>query len=54
MRRGCRESLSRLAVSGLTLKIVANQADVSRGHLKAIAFDGFTILDPRAVFAVLN
>jgi len=49
-----REFLSRVAVSGLAVQSFANDGAGSRRHIKAIAFDGFPILDPRPVFAIVN
>ena len=47
-----REFLGRFAASGLALRRFANPAAGDRGRIKAIAFDGFPILDPRPVFAL--
>jgi 2-haloacid dehalogenase len=49
-----REFLSRAAVSGLALQSLVNEAAGSRTNIRAIAFDGFPILDPRSVFALVN
>jgi len=49
-----REFLSRMAVSGLALQSFANKAAASRSNIKAVAFDGFPVLDPRAVFALVD
>src|ERR1700677_1843554 len=49
-----REFLSRMAVSGLALQNSANKAAGSSSNIKAVAFDGFPILDPRPVFALVD
>src|SRR4051812_29417365 len=49
-----REFLGRMAVSGLALQGFANKAAGSRGTIKAVAFDGFPILDPRPIFALVE
>ena len=49
-----RQLLSRMAASGLALQSFADQAAGFRGNIKAVAFDGFPILDPRPVFALVN
>jgi len=49
-----REVLFRMATSGVALQSFANQAAGFRGNIKAVAFDGFPILDPRPVFALVN
>jgi 2-haloacid dehalogenase len=49
-----REFLSRMAGSGLAVQSFANEAAGSRGKIKAVAFDGFPILDSRPVFALVN
>jgi 2-haloacid dehalogenase len=51
---GRREFLGRVAASGLLLQGSANRAAGSRSRVKAIAFDGFPILDPRPVFALVD
>jgi 2-haloacid dehalogenase len=43
-----------MAVSGLALHHLANQASGARGKIKAVAFDAFPILDPRPVFALAD
>jgi 2-haloacid dehalogenase len=43
-----------MAVSGLALSSVSNAAAGPRRSIKAVAFDGFPILDPRPVFALVN
>jgi len=48
------EFLGRMAVSGLTLQRVARTAAGSSSNIKAVAFDGFPILDPRPVFALVD
>jgi hypothetical protein len=40
-----------MAVSGLALQSVAKTATGSSRNIKAVAFDGFPILDPQPVFA---
>jgi len=54
MTPGRREFLGRMAVSGLALHGFANKAAGSRGNIKAVAFDGFPILDLRPVFALVD
>jgi 2-haloacid dehalogenase len=49
-----REFLSRMAISGLALQSFATKAAGSGGNIKAVAFDGFPILDPRPVFALVD
>jgi len=49
-----RDFLGRMAVSGLALQSFANKAAGSRSNIKAVAFDGFPILDPRPVFALVD
>ena len=49
-----REFLNRVAASGLALLSSANKAAGSGRNIKAIAFDGFPILDPRPVFALVD
>ena len=49
-----RDFLGRMAVSGLALQGFANKAAGSRGNIQAVAFDGFPILDPRPVFALVD
>ena len=49
-----RDFLGRIAVSGLALQSFANKAAGSRNNITAVAFDGFPILDPRPVFALVN
>ena len=49
-----RDFLSRMAISGLALQSFANEAVGSRSNIKAIAFDGFPILDPRPIFALVD
>src|ERR1700751_5584832 len=49
-----RDFLGRMAVSGLALQSFANKAAGSRSNIKAVAFDGFPILDPRPVFALVE
>jgi 2-haloacid dehalogenase len=43
-----------MAVSGLALQSFSNAAAGSRSGIKAVAFDGFPILDPRPVFALVD
>jgi 2-haloacid dehalogenase len=43
-----------MAVSGLALSTIANEAVASQVPIKAIAFDAFPILDPRPVFGLVN
>ena len=49
-----RDFLGRMAVSGLALQSFANKAAGSRSNIKAVAVDGFPILDPRPVFALVD
>lgn len=49
-----REFIGRMAVSGLALQSFANKAASSSTNIKAVAFDGFPILDPRPVFALVD
>jgi len=49
-----RDFLGRMAVSGLALQNFANQAAGFRSNIKAVAFDGFPILDPRPVFTLVE
>jgi len=49
-----RDFLGRMAVSGLALQSFANQAAGARNNIKAVAFDGFPVLDPRPVFALVD
>src|SRR5579864_2394599 len=49
-----REFLSRMAVSGLALQSFSTDAAAFRSNIKAVAFDGFPILDPRPVFALVD
>jgi 2-haloacid dehalogenase len=49
-----REFLSRMALSGLALQGQAKRASAFRSNIKAVAFDGFPILDPRPVFALVD
>jgi 2-haloacid dehalogenase len=49
-----RDFLSGMAVSGLALQSMQSEPASSRSNIKAIAFDGFPILDPRPVFALVN
>ena len=49
-----RDFLGRMAISGLALQSFANKAAGSRSNIKAVAFDGFPILDPRPVFALVD
>jgi hypothetical protein len=42
-----RESLSRVAASGLAFHGFSNAPAATRSSIKAVAFDGFAILDPR-------
>jgi 2-haloacid dehalogenase len=49
-----REFLGCMAVSGLALRGVSSAASGARSNIKAVAFDGFPILDPRPVFALVD
>jgi 2-haloacid dehalogenase len=49
-----REFMSRMAVSGLALQNSSTIAAGSRGNIRAVAFDGFPILDPRPVFSLVD
>ena len=49
-----REFLRRMAVFGLALHGLANEAAAFRGRIRAVAFDAFPILDPRPVFALVE
>ena len=49
-----REFLSRIAISGLVLQSFSADAARLRNRIKAVAFDGFPILDPRPVFALVE
>src|SRR3984885_13397612 len=49
-----RAFMNRMAVSGLALQNSSTIAAGSRGKIRAVAFDGFPILDPRPVFALVN
>ena len=49
-----REFLSRIALSGLALQSFSADAAGLRNSIKAVAFDGFPILDPRPVFALVD
>lgn len=49
-----REFLSRMAASGLAVRNSTTVAAGPRGRIKAVAFDGFPILDPRPVFALAD
>jgi 2-haloacid dehalogenase len=51
---GRRAFISQIAASGIALQSFANQAAGIRNSIKAIAFDGFPILDPRPVFALVH
>ena len=54
MTPGRREFIRQIAVSGIALQSFANLAAGTRNNIKAIAFDGFPILDPRPVFALVD
>jgi 2-haloacid dehalogenase len=54
MRPDRRKFLGRLAASGLALQGFANKAASARSNIGAVAFDGFPILDPRPVFALVD
>src|ERR1700748_182022 len=43
-----------MAVSGLALQGFAKRAVGANGNIQAVAFDGFPILDPRPVFALVD
>ena len=43
-----------MAVSGLALQSFSADAAAFRSSIKAVAFDGFPILDPRPVFALVD
>ena len=43
-----------MAVSGLALQNSSTIAAGSRGNIRAVAFDGFPILDPRPVFSLVD
>ena len=43
-----------MAVTGVALLSSAKKALASRSNIQAIAFDGFAILDPRPVFALVD
>jgi 2-haloacid dehalogenase len=49
-----REFISQIAASGIALQGFASQAATVRNNIKAIAFDGFPILDPRPVYALAD
>jgi 2-haloacid dehalogenase len=49
-----REFLSHIAISGLALQHLSADAAGLRNSIKAVAFDGFPILDPRPVFALVE
>jgi 2-haloacid dehalogenase len=49
-----REFISQIAASGIALRSFANHAAGTRNNIRAIAFDGFPILDPRPVFALVD
>src|SRR5580693_8325813 len=49
-----REFMSRMAVSGLALQNSSTIAAGSRGKIRAVAFDGFPILDPRPIFSLVD
>jgi 2-haloacid dehalogenase len=49
-----REFIIQIAASGIALQSFANQAAGISNNIKAIAFDGFAILDPRPVFALVD
>jgi 2-haloacid dehalogenase len=49
-----REFLSRMAISGLALQSFSTAVAAFRSSIKAVAFDGFPILDPRPVFALVD
>jgi 2-haloacid dehalogenase len=49
-----REFLRRFAISGLALQGFSAHAAGLRNSIKAVAFDGFPILDPRPVFALVE
>src|SRR5580693_6587829 len=49
-----REFLSRIAISGLSLQSFSADAARLRKSIKAVAFDGFPILDPRPVFSLVD
>src|SRR5580692_2945590 len=49
-----REFLSRIAISGLALQSFSADAAGPRNNIKAVAFDGFPILDPRPVFSLVD
>jgi 2-haloacid dehalogenase len=54
MPSGRREFLSRMAISGLVLQSLSTDVAAFRSSIKAVAFDGFPILDPRPVFALVD
>jgi 2-haloacid dehalogenase len=49
-----RDFMSRMAVSGLALQNSSTIAAGSHGNIRAVAFDGFPILDPRPVFSLVD
>jgi len=49
-----REFMSRMAISGLELQQSSTTAAGARSNIKAVAFDGFPILDPRPVFSLVD
>jgi 2-haloacid dehalogenase len=49
-----RSFLGRMAGAGLVLQAVAKNVTGAGTKIRAIAFDGFPILDPRPVFALVN
>jgi 2-haloacid dehalogenase len=46
--------LTRMAISGLALQRLSADTASFRRSIKAVAFDGFPILDPRPVFALVD
>src|ERR1700722_10826220 len=49
-----RRFLGRMAGAGLVLQAVAKDVTGASTKIRAIAFDGFPVLDPRPVFALVN